>query len=120
MHDCGNVMHLQASFEYVPSLAEYKCTGTNALEEINRNPAKKLNASLAIQLCYDWIKRNPTKVTNAKVLDSLRGAEGLLALPDDILAGLLDCFWPGRCQTLRAGNKKYAYRTSMRRKNINV
>lgn len=29
-------------------------------------------------------------------------------LHEDIVAGLLECFWPGRCQILQFGNNKYA------------
>lgn len=99
--------YFQASFQYVPPFSEYKYKDADVIAEINRSPPKKLNASLAIQLCYDWIKRNPSKF-RADVLDSVDGEDGGLMLHEDIVAGLLECFWPGRCQILQFGNNKYA------------
>lgn len=96
---------MQASFHYVPPFSSYKYRDQAKLNEINENPAKKLNASLAIQLAFNWIKMNPNKIANNYALNS--NEDGSITLSDEIVAGLTNCFWPGRCQTLQVNNKKY-------------
>lgn len=105
IHLIQKLQKLQASFHYVPPFSSYKYRDQAKLNEINENPAKKLNASLAIQLAYDWIKKNPNKVANN--LNHFYNEDGSVELSDEIVAGLTNCFWPGRCQTLQMNNKKY-------------
>lgn len=64
-----------------------------------------LNASLAIQLSYDWLRKHPDKVNN-ELLYNLNNDDFGLTLHNDVVDGILNCFWPGRCQILTLGNKR--------------
>ena len=89
----------------MPPLTDYKINDPEALAKIFGHPTTRLNASLSIQLCYDWIKRNPERVL-ADVVASIQSADGGLTLHDDIVAGIVGLTWPGRCQIMQLGNKR--------------
>lgn len=67
--------------------------------QIASNPTKLRNASLAIQLSYDWIRKNPQKLKHKSLYHKLNSSDGL-TLPIEFTEALLNCYWPGRCQTL--------------------
>lgn len=70
------------------------------------NEVQKLNASLAIQLCYSWFKSNPKKMPpNLKFLCNESGMS--LEVSDELLKGLENCFWPGRCQLIEFQNQRF-------------
>lgn len=78
---------------------EYKCHDEKILTEIASNPTKLKNSSLAIQLSYDWIRKNSDKMKNKSIHEHLKSSDGLM-IPKEIVEGLLNCYWPGRCQTI--------------------
>lgn len=95
---------MQATVHTVPAFEHYKFSGEAQLRQVASNPTKKLNASLAIQLCYDWMRRNPHKITDQTLLSRIDGP----TLPSVIIDGLVNCYWPGRCQALtHRGNAVY-------------
>lgn len=89
----------QANFQLVPDFTSYECDNKAALTEIASNPTKLRNSSLAIQLCYDWIRKNAIKISNKSICDQLTTSDGS-KLSEDVAKGLLQCFWPGRCQVV--------------------
>lgn len=91
--------------KFVPDFCEYKYSDENALAEISASPTKLRNASLAIQLSHDWIRRNSHKLA-AEIIDecSIETNRNELNLAPKIVEALIDCHWPGRCQTLHWGN----------------
>lgn len=85
--------------QLVPDFTFYKCDNKSALAEIAANPTKLRNSSLAIQLCYDWIRKNTDKVSNKSIYEQLKNGDGS-SLPPEITDALLQCYWPGRCQVV--------------------
>lgn len=91
--------------KFVPNFCEYKYSDGNALAEISINPTKLRNASLAIQLSYDWIKRNSHKLKTETIDECLnRTNVNDLNLSPKIVEALINCNWLGRCQTLHWKN----------------
>lgn len=56
---------------------------------------KKLNASLAIQLCYDWVRKNAHIVRDGEA----QNANNALVVSASFADAIAECFWPGRCHT---------------------
>lgn len=99
------VFILQANLKFVPDFCEYKYNDDKVLAEISAHPTKLRNASLAIQLSYDWIRRNSHKLSAEVIDESLVKANGNeLNLSPKIVEAIINCQWPGRCQTLRWRN----------------
>lgn len=75
------------------------------MAKISANPTKLRNASLAIQLSYDWIRRDSHKLP-AEIVDacSIEMNRNELILAPKIVEALIDCNWPGRCQTVHWEN----------------
>lgn len=95
---------MQATVYTVPAFEHYKFSDESQLHQIASNPTKKLNVPLAIQLCYDWIRKNPQKITDKNLLSLIDGT----TLPSVIIDGLVKCDWPGRCHVLmHKGNTVY-------------
>lgn len=95
---------MQATVHTVPAFDYYKFPDETQFLRIASNPMVKLNASLAIQLSYDWIRKNPLKITDQNLLSRINGP----TLPSVIVDGLMNCYWPGRCQALvHRGNTIY-------------
>lgn len=90
----------QANLKFVPEFIDYKYDDEQVFAEIVRNPTKRLNASLAIQLCYDWIRRNEHKVSDKSILEQLKVDQSGLKLHKKIIAAISGYNWPGRCQKL--------------------
>lgn len=84
----------KANVFIVPELEMYKSKRPPKLD-IDSN-VQQLNASLAIQLSYDWLKENKY----------LKESHSCLDISDEVLNGLEDCFWPGRCQLIVYDNKR--------------
>lgn len=84
----------------VPNFSDYKYHDEKLLNKIALNPTKLRNTSLAIQLSYDWIRKNPEKIANKSICKHLNSSDGGLTLPKEIADALLNCYWPGRCQIL--------------------
>lgn len=85
--------------KFIPEFTAYKCHDEKLFNEIVSNPTKLRNASLAIQLSYDWIRKNPQKIKHKPILNELNSYDGL-TLPVKVTEALVNCYWPGRCQTL--------------------
>lgn len=106
--DCTNgniqsaIIRAQANLQFIPELSAYKFDDQDAVAKIARNPTKLRNSSLAIQLSYDWIRKNPHKVP--KSICEYANASDSLTLPAEVSDALLNCFWAGRCQILRYKN----------------
>lgn len=58
---------------------------------------------MAIQLSYDWIRKNQHKMKDQTIYDYLRKSNGL-KLPTKVKDALMNCHWPGRCQMIRYNN----------------
>lgn len=96
---------LQANLKFVPDFCEYKYHDRNALVQISANPTKLRNASLAIQLSYDWMRRNSHKLKEKTIDECLNKMNSDdLNLAPRIVDALISCQWPGRCQTLHWRN----------------
>lgn len=102
------MQYFQANLQWVPDLTAYNWND-NPL--INLSPAYRLNGSLAIQLAYDWIKNNPSKINNSKIVEELNRNENELCFSifDEVRTGFQQCHWPGRFQIVRLGSKKYFF-----------
>lgn len=85
--------------QLVPEFHTYKYDNEAALSEITSNPTKFRNSSLAIQLCFDWLRKNPSKISDPLIHDHLMNSDDS-RLPDAVVDGLLHCYWPGRCQVV--------------------
>lgn len=91
--------------KFVPDFDEYKYEDGKVLAEISKNPTKLRNASLAIQLSYDWIRRNSHKLENKMIDECLtKASNNDLILPPKFAEALINCHWPGRCQTVHWKN----------------
>lgn len=88
---------------FVPSFDAYKFDNDDISNEIASNPTKLRNASLAIQLSYDWIRKNSHKIANKSICQYLAHSDGF-DVPTEVSNGLITCFWPGRCQIERFRN----------------
>ncbi|KAL9880978.1 folylpolyglutamate synthase, mitochondrial isoform X1 [Glossina fuscipes] len=53
-----------------------------------------LNGSLAIQLAYDWLRQNRKDMTERKEINKAY-------LTKQVVEGLINCHWPGRCQMIK-------------------
>lgn len=62
------------------------------------------NSSLALQLSYDWIRKNHHKIENKLLYEHLKSLDGGITLKKEIAEGLVNCYWPGRCQILQYRN----------------
>uniref|UniRef100_W8C8T9 Folylpolyglutamate synthase n=1 Tax=Ceratitis capitata TaxID=7213 RepID=W8C8T9_CERCA len=82
---------LSATLHIVPDYQKY--CGAPEHEDLlyNLNEVIRLNGSLAIQLAYDWLRKNG--YTQYKGMESTK-------LTNEVLVGLQQCNWPGRCQVL--------------------
>lgn len=101
-----NVDGLQAKLQWVPDFSAYDWRNSSPLT--NPSPAHRLNGSLAIQLAYDWMKNNPSKIPNSKITKELaRSSDMCLTIFDEVREGFEQCHWPGRFQVVRMGSKKY-------------
>lgn len=94
---------VQANLKFIPELSGYEFLNEEAFTKIASNPTKLRNASLAIQLSYDWIRKNPQKLSNKSIYEYLMSSDGLI-VPNEITEALVSCHWPGRCQILRYRN----------------
>lgn len=99
----------QAQLHKVPYFNEYLWNRSVNLS-INHE-IQKINASLAIQLAYDWIKLNfpflPSSVQNkTKFLENFQRGN-TLTVCDEVIFGLENCKWLGRCQYLELNNLKF-------------
>uniref|UniRef100_A0A1A9W3R9 Folylpolyglutamate synthase n=1 Tax=Glossina brevipalpis TaxID=37001 RepID=A0A1A9W3R9_9MUSC len=54
-----------------------------------------LNGSLAIQLAYDWLRQNRK---------DMRNEINATYLTQEVMKGLINCHWPGRCQKINYFN----------------
>lgn len=96
---------VQANLKFIPELSGYTFLNEEASTKIASNPTKLRNASLAIQLSYDWIRKNPHKLSNKSIYEYLMNSDGLI-VPNEITEALESCYWPGRCQILNYQNMK--------------
>ncbi|KAJ6647767.1 Folylpolyglutamate synthase, mitochondrial [Pseudolycoriella hygida] len=97
----------EANLHYVPENFEYCCNNEQVWKEICSNPAKELNLSLSIQLAFDWIKRNRTKVKNKDMITQI--TENHLHVPDEILIGLQNSKLTGHCEIVKHKNKTFYF-----------
>ncbi|XP_055326265.1 folylpolyglutamate synthase, mitochondrial-like [Sitodiplosis mosellana] len=95
-----------ANLKFIPDFTAYKnkCHNEKVFAEIASHPTKLRNASLAIELSYDWIRKNPQKVKRKSIYNKLNSSVDGLHLPIEITNALANCYWPGRCQTLHQRN----------------
>lgn len=67
-----------------------------------------MNASLAIQLAYDWLKKSKHSTTNIAFAEYLRAmppdADMCLDVPEEVVKGLEQCIWNGRFQIVKHHN----------------
>lgn len=84
-------IYFQAALHLVPEYREYFRTPKNEELLSNLNEVIRLNGSLAIQLAYDWLRKNG--YTHYKQIEPTE-------LTSEVEKGLQQCNWPGRCQIL--------------------
>lgn len=74
------------------------------------NSVQQMNASLAIQLSYDWLKKSKHPTTNIAFTEYLRlmppDAEMCVDAPEEVVSGLEQCIWNGRFQIVKHQNKR--------------
>lgn len=74
------------------------------------NSAQQMNASLAIQLSYDWLKKCKHSTNNPEFMHMLRNSKDVngmcLDVPEQVIIGLDECVWDGRFQIIQLGNKR--------------
>uniref|UniRef100_A0A0K8V0H4 Folylpolyglutamate synthase n=2 Tax=Bactrocera latifrons TaxID=174628 RepID=A0A0K8V0H4_BACLA len=87
-----------ATLHIVPEYAEYFRTPENAELLSSLNEVIRLNGSLAIQLAYDWLRKNGYE--RYKQIE-------LTQLTKEVEKGLQQCNWPGRCQILGIDKLKF-------------
>lgn len=99
----NRVNEKNAKLFIAPNFNDYKWKKLPKLQIDNE--VQQMNASLAIQLAYDWLKRN--KIQNLNGLTSKMNLNGItLDVCDEVINGLENCFWPGRCQLIEIRNKR--------------
>lgn len=75
------------------------------------NKVQHINASLAIQLSYDWLKRTNKNQLLTECSHILTNKSGIiLKTCDNVRKGLENCYWPGRCQLIKFHNFKYFHK----------
>lgn len=92
----------KAYLHFVPKYSSYKWK-THIKTKGGHSNIDQLNASLAIQLSFDWIKHNPAKISN-KLITKILNAEinGMcLEIFDEVITGIGLCKWPGRFQCIQ-------------------
>lgn len=74
------------------------------------NSTQQMNASLAIQLSYDWLRKCKHLTNNPAFIKILRSSkytdEMCLNVPEQVIIGLEECVWDGRFQIISLGNKR--------------
>lgn len=93
---------LQAKLHIVPDFNDYKFPHNPDLQI--KSKVQHLNASLAIQLAYNWLKKNHKNRLNGLV-PKHRESQMIIDGSKEVVEGLEKCIWPGRCQVLELGNK---------------
>lgn len=72
------------------------------------NSAQQLNASLAIQLSYDWLRKSRHPTNNNAFMQLLRSVkydnQMCLDVSEEAISGLEECVWNGRFQIVQLGN----------------
>lgn len=98
---------INAKLHIVPSFKDYKWLDSS--EKIkNFNDVQQLNASMAIQLSWNWIRRNINVIKNQQLIEQLKyNSSSLpLSLPTEFVTGLNNFSWPGRFQILQRKNQR--------------
>ncbi|XP_037036193.1 folylpolyglutamate synthase, mitochondrial [Bradysia coprophila] len=92
-----------AKLHIVPLFKEYNWSDSS--KRINNfNDVQQLNASMAIQLSWNWLRRNTNVIKNQQLIDLLleHNASSLhLNLTNEFVTGLHNFSWPGRFQVLQ-------------------
>ncbi|XP_075155935.1 folylpolyglutamate synthase 1 [Haematobia irritans] len=87
-----------ASLHMVPDFVEYfNKDGTQQKLKESLSKIILLNGSLAMQLAYDWLRRNRSDICHNYKLNQA-------FLTEKAIMGLLNCNWPGRCQIVKFFN----------------
>ncbi|XP_017485469.1 PREDICTED: putative folylpolyglutamate synthase isoform X2 [Rhagoletis zephyria] len=87
-----------ANLHIVPEYEEYFHKPEIEALLSNLNEVIRLNGSLAIQLAYDWLRKNG--YSRYKQVESTE-------LTSEVERGLQQCNWPGRCEILNIENLKF-------------
>lgn len=99
---------------WVPAWTAYRWPTSVDCAVLHENPAIRLNGSLALQLSYDWMRRNKDRVrANSAGLvaflkqtsDGDNGDSPMgLDVCEEVAQGMLLCRWPGRFQQIQYKN----------------
>lgn len=88
-----------------PDFNQYKWPTTLHSPVLNSNKIQRLNASLAIQLSYDFLKQHSIKIQNQTFSNILNKTQGMcLDIPTEVINGLEQCEWNGRFQIIQVKN----------------
>lgn len=92
----------QATLHIVPSFNDYNWPKSYTMQN-SFNDVQQLNASMAIQLSWNWLRHNSKLIKNQHLIELLndRNASKLIVnLTTEFIAGLNNFSWPGRFQIL--------------------
>ncbi|KAJ6634969.1 Folylpolyglutamate synthase, mitochondrial, partial [Pseudolycoriella hygida] len=96
-----------ATLHIIPPFKDYNWPNT-AITKSTFNDVQQLNASLAIQLSWNWLKHNPQMIKNPILIDLLEeNPKQLLNLTNEFITGINNFSWPGRFQTLQRNNQRF-------------
>ncbi|XP_077299353.1 folylpolyglutamate synthase, mitochondrial-like isoform X2 [Arctopsyche grandis] len=99
----------QCSLAVVQNLEDYKWIGTTKINSSSlTNPAKYLNASLAIQLAHNWMADNKNFPCKQNIYGLIENCDNInqnndLTINDisiETFNAIQSSVWPGRCQVL--------------------
>lgn len=101
---------------WVPAWTEYRWPAGVDCAALQAKPSYRLNGSLALQLSYDWMRRNVDRVRlgshelvtflkhASHERDGETDAQMALEVFEEVALGMLQCRWAGRFQQTQYGN----------------
>jgi len=96
-----------AKLHIIPSFTDYRRSNRSTME-CTYNNVQQLNASMAIQLSWNWLRQNCEKIKNPKIFQLLHNnsTEQLLDIPSEFITGLKNYSWPGRFQIIQRRDQR--------------
>lgn len=99
-------MNFQAKLHIIPPFSDYHWSNHSMISNLF-NEVQQLNASMAIQLSWNWLQQNCDKLKNPKVIELLKNYHGkpFLNITNEFITGLNSFSWPGRFQIIQRKEK---------------
>lgn len=94
--------NFQAKLYIIPPFSDYQWSNHSTVNNLF-NEVQQLNASMAIQLSWNWLRHNSKIVKNTDLIELLPTYhfKPFLKVTSDFVTGLENFSWPGRFQILQ-------------------